>query len=273
MGILNTTPDSFSDGGSFPDQDAAIAHARAMVAAGADMIDVGGASSRPGSEPVPAALEIDRTRSVVARLVGDGVIVSIDTAQVEVAAAALDAGAHVVNDISGMADPEMRRLVASQGAGAVVMHMQGEPSTMQDEPSYDDVVEEVAGFLGGRVAEVIASGVDRASIVVDPGIGFGKNTEHNLLLLKHLDRIAEVGPVLVGTSRKGFLGRLTGRTDPTDRDVATAATTAVAVASGAVAVRVHDVGRNLEAARVSWAIVRASGADWGPVSMERGQQT
>lgn len=267
MGILNVTPDSFSDGGFHVGDDAAVAHGRALVAAGADIVDVGGASSRPGADPVPVEVEIERTSRVVARLVDDGIVVSIDTEQPAVAAAAVEEGAHIVNDISGLGSEEMLDVVRDAGTGAVVMHMQGRPGSMQDAPTYDDVVEDVAGFLTDRAGRAVGAGIDRQAIVVDPGIGFGKTAEHNLALLGALDRFRDVGPVLVGTSRKRFLGTITGR-EAVARDGATAATTVVAVMAGAAAVRVHDVERNLESARVAWAIVSGSAAAWAPVSME-----
>lgn len=268
MGILNTTPDSFSDGGFHLGDDAAVEHGLSMLAAGADIIDVGGASSRPGAEPVPVATEVARTVGVVERLVGAGAFVSIDTDQPIVAREAIDAGAHIVNDISGLGSAAMLDVVRRGGAGAVVMHMQGRPDSMQDDPRYDDVVEDVARFLADRVDRAVGAGIDPEALFVDPGIGFGKTIEHNLALLGAIDRLREVRPVLIGTSRKRFLGSLTGRVDAVDRDGPTAATTALAVATGAMAVRVHDVERNLEAARVSWAIVTGSGGVWAPVSME-----
>ncbi|GIU92113.1 MAG: dihydropteroate synthase [Acidimicrobiia bacterium] len=259
MGIVNVTPDSFSDGGSFLDPDQAVAHARRLVDEGAHLVDVGGESTRPGAEPVPEAEELRRVIPVVRELAASGVRVSIDTRKPKVAEAALEAGAVVINDVSGLTDPAMRRLAAESGAGVVVMHMKGDPRTMQSQAVYTDVVAEVADFLRRRAEEAVAEGVHPEAVCVDPGIGFGKTTEHNLLLLRDLPAIVALGyPVLVGTSRKSFLGAITGRENPADRDLATAVTVALAVERGAHAVRVHDVAAAREAAAVAAAIVRAA---------------
>lgn len=264
MGIVNVTPDSFSDGGLHATTAAAVGHALRLSEDGADIVDVGGESTRPGADPVPVAEEIDRVVPVVARLASEGLVVSVDTMKPEVASAAIEAGAAIVNDVGGLADPEMRRLVADSGAGVVVMHMQGTPRTMQDDPRYVDVVSEVRDFFDRRVGLAVAAGVDRAAIVVDPGIGFGKTVDHNLTLLSHLGELSSL-PVMVGVSRKRFLGTLTGRDRPQDRDSASAAAAAVAVARGASVVRTHDVASTLEAVKVAWAIVRGTGARRAPV--------
>ena len=222
MGILNVTPDSFSDGGDHLDLDQAVAAAKQMVADGAALIDVGGESTRPGAAPVGEAEELRRVVPVVRTLAHNGVVVSVDTSKPAVAAAAIEAGAEVINDVTGLADPDLRAVCADGGVGVVTMHMQGEPRTMQDDPTYRDVVAEVAEFLDRSVDTAIASGIDEASIVVDPGIGFGKTLEHNLELLANAGAVGRGRPVLVGHSRKRFLGTLTGLDDPRDRDAATA---------------------------------------------------
>ena len=251
MGVVNVTPDSFSDGGRWLDADAAVAHGLALVAAGADLLDVGGESTRPGAAPVDAAEERHRIEPVIARLVAEaGVPVSVDTTKAAVAAAALDAGARIVNDVSaGRADPDLFALVAERGAGLVAMHMLGDPRTMQDDPRYDDVVAEVGDFLVARAAAARAAGIADAALAVDPGIGFGKTTAPNLALLAHLDAlVARVGlPVVVGTSRKRFIGRVlaglggeTGEPPADRRDDGTLATTVWAAELGARVIRVHD---------------------------------
>jgi dihydropteroate synthase len=262
MGVLNVTPDSFSDGGEWFDFDAAVAHGRELVAQGAALIDVGGESTRPGSEPVGLDEELARVVPVVEALAGAGAQVSVDTAKAQVAAAALDAGATLVNDVTAFrADPSMAALVAERGCDCCLMHMLGEPRTMQDDPRYDDVVAEVAQFLADRAAVAMAAGVARERILVDPGIGFGKTLEHNLELLHSLDRIAALGfPVVLGTSRKSFLGRLTGREDPHERAVATAATSVLGLERGASVFRVHDVRETRDALLVAAATLRAHGA-------------
>lgn len=251
MGVVNVTPDSFSDGGRWPDPESAVAHGLALVAAGADLLDVGGESTRPGAAPVDADEEQARIGPVVRRLVAEaGVPVSVDTTKAGVAARALDAGAVVVNDVSaGRFDPGMLPLVADRGAGVVLVHMLGDPRTMQDDPRYDDVVGEVAASLLDRADAARAAGIADAAIAVDPGIGFGKTTTHNLDLLARLDTlVARVGlPLVVGASRKRFIGRVladvggeTGEPAPGGRDDGTLATTVWAVECGARVVRVHD---------------------------------
>ncbi len=241
MGVLNVTPDSFSDGGRWLDAGAAVAHGLRMVCEGADEIDVGGESTRPGAEPVAADEELRRVLPVVEAL-APHVRVSIDTRKAEVAGAALAAGATLVNDVSASLGP----VAKAAGAGWVAMHMQGDPRTMQQAPAYDDVVAEVTAFLVGRA---VAAGVDE--VWIDPGIGFGKTMEHNLALLAHLDVLVATGfPVVVGASRKSFLGRLTGNAPAEDRVEASVATAAWALARGAGMVRVHDVAPTVAAARL-----------------------
>ncbi len=249
MGILNVTPDSFSDGGRFVDLDRAVAQAAALIAAGADMIDVGGESTRPGALPVSAEEEIRRVVPVIRQLAG--VTVSVDTTKAAVAAAALAAGAQVVNDISALrADAEMVAVVREAGAGLVLMHMAGTPATMQQNPQYADVVREVREFLAERVAFAERNGVSRCQLAVDPGIGFGKTVEHNLALLAHVGGLRELGcAVLVGASRKSFLGKTLGR--PVDQRLAgSLACAAWAVAQGAHVVRVHDVAETVDVVRM-----------------------
>jgi dihydropteroate synthase len=261
MGIVNVTPDSFSDGGRYLDADRAVAHALALVADGAGLLDVGGESTRPGAEPVSEAEELHRVLPVISRLaVETAVPVSIDTSKAAVAAAALAAGATVVNDVTaGRADPDILGVVARAGAGYVAMHMQGEPRTMQHEPRYHDVVAEVGDFLEERLAIAQDAGITRAALCADPGIGFGKLVDHNLDLLARLDElIARVDvPVLVGTSRKTFLGTVIGAAigeshllAPDERDDATLATAVWALDRGAAIVRVHDVRPVAEAVRL-----------------------
>jgi dihydropteroate synthase len=257
MGVLNVTPDSFSDGGEFLDADRAVAHALALIDAGADLVDVGGESTRPGAQPVDAAEELRRVIPVIDGIVAQSdVPISIDTTKAEVAAAALEAGASVVNDVSaGRYDPEILSVAASAGAGYVAMHMLGEPRTMQEDPRYDDVVREVGDFLVERLDAARAAGIHAASLAADPGIGFGKTVEHNLVLLAHLDELCskiEV-PVVIGTSRKRFLATIAGGdadSPPADRDDATLATVVWALERGACVVRVHDVQSSARAVRL-----------------------
>lgn len=249
MGVLNVTPDSFSDGGRFVDTDRAVAHAQAMARAGADIIDVGGESSRPGSQPVSAEEELRRVIPVIERLAD--LLVSIDTTKAAVAEAALAAGARIVNDISALRfDPRMAEVVRAAGAGLVLMHMQGTPQTMQQNPRYDDVVSEVRAFLSERIRLAEAAGIARGQIAVDPGIGFGKTVEHNLKLLAHLDEFCSLGCALVvGVSRKSFIGKLLGR-DVHERLAGSLAAAAWAVARGANVVRAHDVAQTVDVARM-----------------------
>jgi dihydropteroate synthase len=260
MGVVNVTPDSFSDGGEFLDADAAIQHGLRLVEEGADLIDVGGESTRPGAAAVSVDEELGRVVDVVEALAAAGALVSIDTSKAPVAAGAIEAGAAAINDVTALGDPDMAAVACRYQVGLVLMHMQGSPQTMQTEPSYDDVVGEVSGFLVERAARAEAAGVGRSSIAIDPGIGFGKTVDHNLLLLRDLGVLADLGyPLLVGTSRKSFLGKVTGRSAPGDRDLASAVSVALAVERGADIVRVHNVSACREAALLSLAIVRGSG--------------
>jgi dihydropteroate synthase len=261
MGVVNVTPDSFSDGGQWYGTDVAIAHGLELVAQGADIVDVGGESTRPGAQRISEAEELRRVGPVVTGLAEAGVPVSIDTMRASVAEFALAAGAHLVNDVSGgLADPGMPRLVASAQASYVVMHWRGHSHDMYKRAFYADVVAEVRDELAQRVAAVVAAGVDPGRIVIDPGLGFGKRPEHNWPLLTHLPDIAALGggtfPVVVGASRKGFLGKLLAGPDGTprpftDSDAATVAVTALAAAHGAWGVRVHQVPMNADAVRVA----------------------
>jgi dihydropteroate synthase len=265
MGILNATPDSFSDGGSVMSGDdvlvsRAVERALELVSEGADIIDVGGESTRPGSTPVSQPDELERILPVVRRLCADGVIVSVDTFKPEVARAALEAGAEILNDITGFEDPEMVDLAAESGAGIVVMHMQGSPHAMPSDPVYHDVVDEVSLYLSETTERLVASGVGSDRIVIDPGIGFGKTHEHNLALLANLDAFADLGyPVLLGASRKGSLGLVLRShgfdISPAQRDPATAATTALAISQGISIIRAHNVASTVQVARMADAIV------------------
>jgi dihydropteroate synthase len=254
LGVLNVTPDSFSDGGRFSTPAAAVSHARGMARAGAAIIDVGGESTRPGARPVAAEEELRRVLPVIAAIRRLRPI-SIDTTKADVAAQALRAGAGIVNDVSAAtADPRMLGLVAERGAAIILMHRKGSPRTMDRMARYGDVVEEVKGFLAARVDAALRAGIRRGAIAVDPGIGFAKNLAHNLTLLAHLDEIAALGfPVVIGVSRKRFLGRLLGE-PVAGRVEGTIAASLLAVAAGAKVVRVHDVGPMARALRVAGAI-------------------
>jgi dihydropteroate synthase len=241
MGIVNVTPDSFSDGGRLSSAQAAIEYALKLQEAGADILDVGGESTRPGAAAVPVEEEIRRVLPVIEALTGRGCVVSVDTMKPEVMRAALDAGAAMVNDVTALRAPGALEAVAASDAAVCLMHMQGEPQRMQQAPRYADVVEEVRQFLQDRVAACEAAGIGRERMVIDPGFGFGKTLEHNLALLRHLDRLAELGlPVLAGLSRKSMLGALTGRSVD-EREFAGVAAHLMAVARGAKIVRVHNV--------------------------------
>ena len=259
MGILNVTPDSFSDGGLWTDPEAAADHAAQMVDDGADILDVGGESTRPGSEPVDADEEIRRVVPVVEELVErlPTTPVSVDTRKASVAAAACSAGATIVNDVSAGADPEMFHVASANRAAMVLMHMQGDPKTMQENPTYSDVVREVHDALGERIEAAVTAGVEREAICVDPGIGFGKSLEHNLSLMKHTGALADLGrPILVGPSRKAFIGTLLD-VDASQRLEGTAGATAFLVAAGAQVVRVHDVRELTRVVRIVDAIKAA----------------
>ena len=262
MGVLNVTPDSFSDGGEYHNPAKAIAHGLEMLAEGADIIDIGGESTRPGSKAVSVAEQLKRVVPVVEALSKQGdKAISVDTSSAEVARQALAAGAGVVNDISaGRADEQMFEVVAESGCPVVLMHMQGTPEDMQAEPHYEDVVEEITGFLAKTIERAIAGGVHRDRIIVDPGIGFGKTVEHNLQILRNLEEFHRLGrPLLVGTSRKSFIGRILSQDLPKERIWGTAATVALAVAAGAHIVRVHEVDQMSQVASMAYAIT-ASGA-------------
>jgi dihydropteroate synthase len=258
-GIVNVTPDSFSDGGRYLDPEAAVDHAAAMVEQGADLIDIGGESSRPGSEPVGTDEELRRVMPVVRAVCRKvPVPVSVDTIKAAVARQALDAGAVIVNDISALRfDPEMAQVVARAGAGLVLMHMQGTPKTMQQAPSYRDVVAEVRDFFRERLAAAARAGIAAEQILLDPGIGFGKNLEHNLKLIDRLDRFVELGrPLMIGPSRKAFIGQVLERA-VSERLMGTAAVVAVALLRGARVVRVHDVAPIRDVVRMVEAIIKS----------------
>jgi dihydropteroate synthase len=256
MGVVNVTPDSFSDGGLYLDPGAAIAHGEELAAQGADILDVGGESTRPGAAEVAVEEESRRVEPVVAGLAGLGVEISVDTSKAPVAELALDAGATIVNDVTALrGDPEMAGLVAERGAGIVLMHMVGDPRTMQVNPEYDDVVAEVRDFLAARLAAAVAAGIDESRIWLDPGIGFGKTDQHNFELLRGLDQLAALGrPILVGTSRKSFIGRADG-SETDDRLGGTIATSILAAAAGASVLRVHDVREMSAALTVAGAVL------------------
>jgi dihydropteroate synthase len=262
MGVVNVTPDSFSDGGEWLASADAIAQGKRLVGEGADIVDVGGESTRPGSEAVPTARELARVLPVVEGLAGEAAVISIDTSKVSVARAALDAGASYVNDVTAFrAEPAMAALVAEREVPCCLMHMLGEPRTMQDDPRYDDVVADVSAFLEERAAFAMAAGVRVERISVDPGIGFGKTVAHNLELLRRLDEIVALGfPVVVGTSRKSFIGKLAGVEDPHDRVPGTVATNVMAYERGARVFRVHDVAQSRQALAVAAATLRPDGA-------------
>ena len=242
MGILNITPDSFSDGGLYLDADAAVEHALAMVDAGAAIVDVGGESTRPGSDAVDPAEEWERIGAVIAALAERGLCVSVDTRHAEVASRALAAGASIVNDVSGFRDPAMVGVVAKSGCGCVVMHMAGEPKTMQDNPVYDDVVAEVRDYLRDAAAALEVAGVDRSRICIDPGPGFGKTPKQTIELMRNLHELVHLGyPVMVAASRKSYVGYAYGVEEPHERDVASAAEALLACELGASVVRTHNV--------------------------------
>jgi dihydropteroate synthase len=257
MGIVNVTPDSFADGGRYFDPAVAVRQARVLAAEGADLLDVGAESTRPGSAPVPASEEWARLLPVLKRLLdGPPCPVSVDTSKPEVAEAALTLGAHMVNDVTALAGgPDLARVCAAHGAGLAVMHMRGTPRTMQADPQYDDLLGEVRRGLEAAVATAEAAGVAPESLCVDPGLGFGKTVGHNLTLLKRLDAFRTLGkPILVGPSRKSFIGALLDRLPPAERLEGTLAASVMAVAAGAHILRVHDVGAVRRAVRVAEAI-------------------
>jgi dihydropteroate synthase len=256
MGIVNVTPDSFSDGGRYHELESALAHAKHLIEAGVDLLDIGGESSRPGSDPISVEEELRRVVPVVQALAGAcGVPLSIDTTKPEVAEECLRLGARIVNDITGLRDPEMMLVAARYNASAVIMHMRGTPKTMQSDPVYEDVIAEVKQFLVERVAAAKAAGV--RDIAIDPGIGFGKTAAHNFEILRRLDEFKSVGcPVLVGPSRKSFLGTLKGRREAGERLEGTLAAVVIAALKGASVVRVHDVAACRRALQVADAVMQ-----------------
>jgi dihydropteroate synthase len=267
MGVVNVTPDSFSDGGAWLDAAAAIAHGHDLARQGADIIDIGGESTRPGAEPVDVAEELRRVVPVLAGLAGAGARLSIDTSKAAVAEAALEAGATIVNDVTALrGDPALAALLAGRDCHVCVMHMLGEPRTMQRAPQYDDVVDDVKAFLAERLQFAVAQGIAEERIWLDPGIGFGKTIEHNLELLRRLHELVALGrPIVVGTSRKSFLGTITGR-GPLERVPATIATNVLALAAGARIFRVHDVAEARDALVVAAATLRGR---WAPPTTTR----
>ena len=258
MGVVNVTPDSFSDGGLYLDPTAAIAHGKALAAEGAAILDIGGESTRPGAAPVAADEELRRVEPVVAALAEVAEAISVDTSKATVAEAALDAGASIVNDVTALrGDPEMAALVADRGAGLVLMHMAGDPRTMQVNPEYGDVVAEVRDFLAARLEVAVAAGVDESRVWLDPGVGFGKTDRHNFELLRGIPELANLGrPILLGTSRKSFIGRTDG-SDADDRLGGTIATSILAATAGASILRVHDVREMSQAMSVVNAVLAA----------------
>jgi dihydropteroate synthase len=262
MGVLNVTPDSFSDGGQFEKPDAALRRALRMVEEGAAIIDIGGESTRPGARPTTIGEELNRVVPAVAALRRESTtLISVDTSRPEVMRAALDAGADIVNDVRALALPGAIEAVARGAAGVCLMHMKGEPRTMQDAPRYDDAVAEVAAFLAQRIAACRAAGIESARIAIDPGFGFGKRVVDNLALLKHLDRLVDLGvPVVVGLSRKSMLAKLTGR-EVHERTAGSVALAAIAVLHGARIVRAHDVAATVDAVRVAAAAMQGEQFD------------
>jgi dihydropteroate synthase len=262
MGVLNVTPDSFSDGGRFAERDAAIAQARRMIEEGAAIIDIGGESTRPGASPASLEQELERVVPVIRSLRAESeVFLSVDTSKPEVMRAAVDAGADIINDVRALQEPGALPAAALSRAGVCLMHMKGEPRTMQDAPSYSDVVGEVTGFLAARIRAAHDAGIDRDRIAIDPGFGFGKRTQDNLVLLKHLAQFEPLGaPLLVGLSRKSLLAKLTGR-DVGSRIAGSVALACIAVLNGARIVRAHDVAATLDAIRVAAAVQKGEGFD------------
>lgn len=254
MGVLNVTPDSFSDGGQFIDPDLAVQRAKEMISEGADIIDVGGESSRPGSVAISVKEELQRVLPVVTQLAKEiSVPISIDTKKPEVAKACLEVGATIVNDISGLSDNAMAHIAAEHNASVVIMHMQGSPESMQNKPEYDNVIDEISYFFKKRIAVAEKAGIK--SIILDPGIGFGKTLEHNLEILRRLNEFTSFDyPILIGTSRKSFIGALTGQENAHERIEGTIASNAIAIMNGAKIIRVHDVLEAKRALQVTEAI-------------------
>ena len=270
-GVVNVTPDSFSDGGRFVRWERAVEHGLALARAGADLLDIGGESTRPGSAPVSVEEELERVLPVLRALSGESSVpLSIDTQKPEVADQALSAGATWVNDVGGLRDERLAGVVAAHGAGLVIMHMRGDPATMQDEPHYDDVVEEVCSLLAERAEAAVTAGIDPERVWVDPGIGFGKSVEHNLQLLASLDRVARLGyPVMVGASRKSFIGALSG--DPVDERLAGGLAAAQAAAAvPRTILRTHDVAATRQFLLVSRCIEAGEARSWPVAEPQRG---
>ncbi len=256
MGIVNVTPDSFSDGGRFISTDKAIAHAHDLIAQGADILDIGGESTRPGATPVPLDEELNRVIPVIEGLAGIGVPLSIDTYKPEVMSAAILAGVDIVNDVCALQEPKALEIVAASDVGVCLMHMQGRPQNMQQDPQYQDVVQEVYDFLKGRLAAAEQVGIAKARITLDPGFGFGKRTAHNLALLEGLSTLQKLGaPLLIGLSRKSVLGQVAGA-DVNERLYASLAASVISVMKGANIVRVHDVKATVEALKVASAVMQ-----------------
>ena len=258
MGVLNVTPDSFSDGGRFSTRQSALQHARRMIDEGATIVDVGGESTRPGAQSADLALELDRVIPVIEALRRESAVyISVDTSKPQVMRAAVAAGADIINDVRALAEPGALDAAASSGAGLCLMHMQGEPRTMQDSPRYENVVEEVSAFLAARMRACRDAGVDAARLAIDPGFGFGKLAVHNLALLRHLASLDALGaPIVVGLSRKSMLAKLTDR-KVEDRLAGSVALAAIAVLNGARIVRAHDVAATVDAVRVAAAVITA----------------
>ena len=258
MGIVNVTPDSFSDGGLHLQRDAALAQAHQLIAEGADILDIGGESTRPGAQPVSVQEELDRVLPIIEALHGAPLAISVDTSKPEVMQAAIAAGAQMINDINALQDATAMQAVASSNVAVCLMHKQGNPQNMQVQPHYQNVVAEVSTFLSGRIAAAEAAGIHRERIVIDPGFGFGKTLAHNLALLRELKKLTELGvPILTGLSRKSMLGTLTGQ-DITQRQPASLAAALIAVQRGATIVRVHDVRVTVEALKI-WNAVNGAG--------------
>lgn len=256
MGVVNVTPDSFSDGGRFTSVEAALQHARYLADAGADILDIGGESTRPGAEPVDAEAELGRVLPVIDAVRAEiDTPLSVDTMKAEVMREAVAHGAAMINDVNGLRDPEALKAAAELGVPVCIMHMQGEPRTMQRRPSYDDVVEDLLGFFRERIGACLAAGIDSDRLVLDPGFGFGKSLEHNLRLLDRFERFRSLGmPLLAGLSRKSMLGTITGRERAEDRVAASIAAALMAAERGADIVRVHDVAETVDAIRILHAV-------------------
>ncbi|MFT5221865.1 MAG: dihydropteroate synthase [Glaciecola sp.] len=273
MGIVNVTPDSFSDGGRYATADTAIAHGRQLLAEGADVLDIGGESTRPGAAPVSLVDELARVLPVVRTLAAQGACVSIDTTKAQVAREAVEAGAEIVNDVSaGRNDAEMLKVVAALGVPYVAMHAQGTPQDMQDDPQYDDVVAEVYEHLHADLARCVAAGIDAKRVILDPGFGFGKTVEHNLQLLRHLSDFSSLGcPLLVGLSRKSFLGAIAGVVEPSERVSASLAAAVMAIDTGVAILRVHDVEATVEVLRVVSSVRLGKPVGWETIASLRHQ--